>query len=160
MPAYCTPTVWEHSIARQMGHRRNGPAHIPPGAQQGRSGHTDNITIVISPLCYCLWLAGCSLAVPPDGRGALGTGVEAPGGTEPPWEWQPQRTEGNAPQPTSSKEPGRPRFTRWPATLRIDFEGCFPEVVWPLRCCYSSFPGRPPPPGPTLSTLTASRVWG
>ena len=66
---------------------------------------------------------------------------------------RPQRTEGNMPQPASSKDPERPRFTRWFSTPRIDFQGCFPEVVWPLWCHYSSRCGCRPPPGQSLPSL-------
>lgn len=91
----------------------------------------------------------------PTGHGALGTGQT--------WaEWSlsgngcPHRTEGNAPQPTSLQDPKRPRFAQWCSTLRIDFRGCFPEVVWLLWCYSFIRPGLWPPAGQTLFTLTAS----
>lgn len=119
--------------------------------------------------CYCVvvsgWLAGwlqpcpCRRARCVGNWAAPATG--AGGGMEPPWEWQPHRTEGNAPQPASSKEPERPHFTRRFATLRIDFEGCFPAVVWPpgviihLTLAASRLPAKPSPPSPPLASGTS-----
>lgn len=94
--------------------------------------------------------------------GAVAWELGGPGGEiEPPWEWQPHRTKGNAPQPASSKKPESPDFTRRFATLRIDFEGCFPEVVWPpgavihLTLAASRVPAKPSPPLPPLASGTS-----
>ena len=83
------------------------------------------------------------------------------GASEPPWERQPHRTEGKAPQPASSKEPERPHFTRRFATLRIDLEGCFPELVWPpgviihRTLAASRLRAKPSPPSPPLASGTS-----
>lgn len=64
----------------------------------------------------------------------------------------------------SPKEPKRPHFTRRFATLRIDFEGCFPAAVWPpgvlihLTLAASRLPAKPSPPSPPPASGSSIRT--
>lgn len=98
----------------------------------------------------------------PDGRGTLETGW-TPAGWSLPGNGRPQRTQGSSHSPQAQKDPRRPCFIPWFSALRINFQGCFPEVVWPRWCHYSSSLAASRLPAesssPTLR-LTTSCIWG
>lgn len=155
---YCVPPTWERSVLRTAEARINKPATSLLGHGRGERAKQTTSPLL---LCCCLWLAGCS-RVHADGAGAVPGELGGPvGASEPPWERQPHRTEGKAPQPASSKEPERPHFTRRFATLRIDLEGCFPELGWPpgviihRTLAASRLRAKPSPPSPPLASGTS-----